>query len=342
MRHVVFICSVVFACSGGSALDDSLGLQKLTKALWPSHGNYTTNSFDALDALLVVLNSKELHKRQAPPTCPYCPPYFPCAPGCPPAPSPPTSGPVAPGPPGPPGPPGLPGRPVYRPGVMGCSGPPGLPGACIPGPRGVPGQDGADGTCQSRRPGQLTIDPNLVRGLIAQRLVCQSTYRCQFSIDNLLLRIHRLESQLVALEHMKAKVADLAQTLASVRSQYLTRLVVGAKGAKGEPGAEGSRGLPGYEGQMGRCIESSQNFPFRPGTPGPPGPKGDPGIPGDKICECRGDVGERGFPGETLGGMPGPQGYKGTKGVQGLPGCTQTQGEKNDPQLVPCYWFYFG
>lgn len=154
---IICLASMSFlAVDASDSANDIIGLQDISKSIWPtgSGSDFGASALDALDALLVVLNSKKLHKRQVPYTCPYCPFGFPCSPGCPTAPNPycyqqNVCQPNFPGLPGPQGPPGAPGIPIYEPGISSptYSGSPGLPGVCIPGVEGSPGVPGQDGRC---------------------------------------------------------------------------------------------------------------------------------------------------------------------------------------------------
>ena len=137
------------------------GLQELANTIWTNeatNGEVGSGSGPAaaLDALLVVLNSRKLHRRQVPSTCPYCPYGYPCTTGCPPAPPPsPTPCPGScineVGVQGLPGPQGFPG-PAGQPTILdfkgnACPGARGPPGTCLRGQPGPPGEPGNPGTC---------------------------------------------------------------------------------------------------------------------------------------------------------------------------------------------------
>ena len=169
---IPFVVVIVLRVSESSTFQNVIGLQDLTRNIWSpgSTGEPGSSALDAIDALLVVLNSKKLHKRQAPSTCPYCPYGYPCASGCPTVPNPNcrlnTCSLGSPGTPGPPGPPGAPGFPFYvRHPSNPYSGPPGPPGICYPGPPGSPGIPGRDGTCPTAG-GTIRVDANIVKGFI--------------------------------------------------------------------------------------------------------------------------------------------------------------------------------
>lgn len=308
------------------------GIQEITNSVWGGNlGNVgvseTGSAANALDGLLLLLNSRKLHTRQTPTNCPYCPIGYPCPSECPPAPIPPTV-PCAPdcysqvggqGPPGFPGMAGAPGFPITTDGnTFGCPGSRGPRGACIPGPPGPQGESGTPGTCAKTNVQQKVSSRTIYANVRAYLHCPQPTTRCTHSVFELLARLQYLSRRLNMLSALKIKQGQFIEQIASLRVQYLENNKPGVPGGRGPPGMKGIKGAPGYEGLSGGCIVRPLLVPLAPGRKGEPGPKGEPGLQGDKICNCNGWPGERGLPGLNANGLPGHNGFKGEKGDPGF------------------------